>query len=64
MTNAMKVASTIGLVEGIQLRERLLVPKWLGRLIIWMFFHRVDTCTQIEITGLSYRLAPPSQEGK
>lgn len=38
------------LVQGIQLKERYLVPKWLGNLILWLFFHRQDTATQITLT--------------
>jgi hypothetical protein len=41
------------LVQGIQLRERALVPKWFGRFVLWMFFHRTDTANTITITGLS-----------
>lgn len=40
------------LVQGIQLRERKLVPKWLGRFITWIFFHRLDTQTQVTISLL------------
>lgn len=41
------------LVDGIQLRERKLVPRWLGNLILWLFFHRTDTRTSITISGLT-----------
>lgn len=39
------------LVNGIQLRERKFVPKQLGRLVLWLFFHRTDSATQITLTG-------------
>lgn len=41
------------LVLGIQLKPRALCPRWLGNLILWMFFHRTDTSTHINITGLA-----------
>lgn len=41
------------LVQGVQLRRRLLVPTWLGNLLLWAFFHRTDTATEITVTGLS-----------
>lgn len=41
------------LVQGIQLKERLLTPKWFGRLIIWLFFHRLDTQNEVTLTGFS-----------
>jgi hypothetical protein len=47
------VSNGMYLVEGIQLRNRALVPKWLGDAILWAFFHRRDTSTQVTITGLA-----------
>ena len=41
------------LCQGIQLRERLLVPRWLGRFILWLFFHRTDTATQVTLSGFT-----------
>jgi hypothetical protein len=41
------------LLQGIQLRNRKLVPKWLGNLILWMFFHRLDSQTTITISGFA-----------
>lgn len=41
------------LCEGIQLRERKLVSKTVGRFILWLFFHRTDTVTQVELSGFS-----------
>jgi hypothetical protein len=41
------------LLTGIQLRNRKLVPKWLGRVILWMFFHRLDSSTTITISGFA-----------
>jgi hypothetical protein len=41
------------LVKGIQLSERLLTPKWFGRLIIWIFFHRLDTQNIVTLSGFA-----------
>jgi hypothetical protein len=41
------------LLQGIQLRNRTLVPKWLGDLILWVFFHRLDTQNTITISGFA-----------
>ena len=38
---------------GIQLKPRKLVPVWIGDFILWLFFHRTDTATQVTLTGLS-----------
>ena len=40
------------LVQGIQLRRRKFVPSWLGDFVLWLFFHRQDTQTEITISGL------------
>ena len=48
------------LVQGIQLRTRALVPEWLGNSILWLFFHRLDTSTQITISGLAGSKAGPA----
>ena len=42
------------LCDGIQLKPRKLVPKKFGDFILWVFFHRTDTSTQVTISG-SYR---------
>jgi len=47
------VTNGLYLVEGIQLRERKFTPRWFGRFVIWLFFHRLDTSTQIRISGVS-----------
>jgi len=39
------------LVEGIQLKRRKLVPRWLGDFILWTFFHRLDTVRYVTIKG-------------
>ena len=39
------------LCQGIQLKPRKLVPRRLGDFILWLFFHRTDTTTQITISG-------------
>lgn len=41
------------LVEGIQLRPRFLIPKRLGDFILWLLFHRVDTRTEVVLSGLT-----------
>ena len=41
------------LVEGIQLRPRFLVPAWFGNCVLWLFFHRLDTKTEVVITNNS-----------
>jgi hypothetical protein len=44
------VTSGTYIVQGIQLRNRFLIPLWLGDLILWLFFHRLDTKTTVVIT--------------
>jgi len=41
------------LVEGIQLRPRKFIPQRIGDLILWLFFHRLDTRQTVVIKGLS-----------
>lgn len=55
MTDNVTLAVANGnyLLQGIQLKRRSLVPTWLGNLLLWAFFHRTDTVTEISITGLS-----------
>ena len=40
------------LVKGIQLRNRKLVPTWIGDFLLWVFFHRTDTSTSVTLSGL------------
>ena len=49
------VTTTSGsyLCEGMQLRPRKLVPKWFGDLVLWLFFHRIDTATRVTLSGFS-----------
>jgi hypothetical protein len=49
------------LLQGIQLRERKLVPKQLGRLVLWLFFHRTDSSTQVTLSGFSQPPTPKYQ---
>lgn len=53
MAVTLSVSNGPYLLEGIQLRERLLTPKWFGRFALWVLFHRTDTRTEIVITGLT-----------
>jgi hypothetical protein len=53
MVTTLTTASQNYLVEGIQLRERVLIPAFLGRFILWAFFHRTDTATQITLSGFA-----------
>lgn len=47
------VANGNYLVQGIQLRNRKLIPKWLGDFVLWLFFHRLDTATKVTLSGFS-----------
>lgn len=38
------------LVKGIQLKPRSLVPKRLGDFVLWLFFHQLDTKTEVVIS--------------
>jgi hypothetical protein len=52
------------LLQGIQLRERKLVPKQLGRLVLWLFFHRTDSATQVTLSGFVNPLPTPKYRSK
>jgi hypothetical protein len=39
--------------DGIQLRPRKLVPKFLGDFVLWLFFHRLDTSTRVVLSGFT-----------
>jgi hypothetical protein len=41
------------LCDGIQLRPRKFVPRWFGDLLLWIFFHRLDTSTQVILSGFT-----------
>ena len=49
----MSVSNGSYLLLGMQLEPRKFVPRWFGDFVIWLFFHRLDTETEIEISGLS-----------
>jgi hypothetical protein len=42
-------------VQGVQLRERVLVPWWLGRIVMWLFF-RTDTAARVTLSGFFQEL--------
>ena len=52
-TVSVNTANGRWLVQGIQLKNRRFVPKWLGDLVLWAFFHRTDTKTSVTLSGFS-----------